>query len=170
MSNGKGLAITALLFGIIGLGLGTYSVFFLPAQIGDTSTFGIQQTWFSHHPGAHVTNPTYTNITIDSLAIDFFVSSGESVYLLFNCQASVFAPPAATIVINFVLDGQRLHGPYYPLAYFNSDTAAQAGSITLQVATNRIPPGHHNITINVLGTAITNQIWELTLLVQTYIP
>ena len=170
MSNGKGLAILALLFGISGLGLGTYSVIFLPTQFGDTSTLGIQQTWFSHDPDMYVTNPILTNITLDLLTIDFFVYSGESVYMLFNTQVSVTAPPAATVIFNFVLDGVVLYNPDYPVAYFNSNNAAQAGTITLQIATNRILPGHHNITISIFGTAITHQIWDLTLLVQTYIP
>ena len=42
VSNGKGLAILALLVGISGLGLSAYSVIIVPAQIGETSTFGIQ--------------------------------------------------------------------------------------------------------------------------------
>lgn len=170
MSSGKGLAITALLVGISALALGAYSVVIVPGQIGDASNFGIQQTWFSHDPDVYVTNPSLTNITIDSLTIDFFVDSGESVYMLFNAQVSLFAIPPASVVVNFVLDGLGLGNPDYPYAIFNSMGDAQTGTITLQVATNKISPGHHNITISIFGTSIVHQIFESTLLVQTYIP
>lgn len=170
MSNGKGLAILALLVGISGLGLSAYSVIIVPAQIGETSTFGIQHTWFAHDLEVHVTNPSLTNITIDALTIDFFVFSGEYVYILFNTQASLAEVTTANIFVNLVLDGTIVGNPDYPQAYFNSNNAAQIGPITLQVATNRIPPGTHNITICIYGTEITHQIWDSTLLVQTYIP
>ena len=170
MSDGKGLAILALLFGISGLGLGTYSVVFIPGQIGNTSTFGIQQTWFAHDPDIHVTNPSLTNITIDSLTIDFFIFSGEYVYILFNAQASLAEVSTAIIFVNLVLDGTIVGNPDYPQAYFSSNNAAQMGPITLQVATNRIMPGNHNITICIFGTEINHQIWDSTLLIQTYIP
>ncbi len=170
MSNGKGLAIVALLFGISGLGLGSYSVFFIPGQFGNTDAFGIQQTWFAHDLESHETNPSLTNITINSLTIDFFVYIGESVYILFNAQASLDEVSTANIYVNLVLDGVILGNPDYPQAIVNSNNAAQISPITLQVATNRILPGYHNITIKIFGTEINHYIWDSTLLVQTYIP
>ncbi len=165
MAKGKGLAVLALLIGISGLGLGIYSLLFPQVQ-----TSGIQKTWFIYDSWPHFTQPIYTDIPIDDLTINFTVKSGESVYFFLKTHASVISGSLSSVVINFILDGIEVSSPEYPDAIFSSNNAASSGSIILQMATDTISPGSHNISISIRGNFINNAIDESTLLVQTYIP
>ena len=165
MAKGKGLAVLALLIGISGLGLGLYSLLFPQVQTG-----GIQKTWFIYDSWPHFTQPIYTDIPIDDLTINFTVNSGESVYFLFKTHAYVILGSPSFVTINFVLDGIIVSSPEYPDAIFSSNNAGGSGSLILQIATDTISPGRHNITISIWGNIMTNAIDESTLLVQTYIP
>jgi len=156
MSNGKSLAILALIIGIRGLGFGIYSVFFPQIQVKEASKFDIQKTWFKYDPTLHPTDPTLTNITIGTLTINFTVNSGESVYFLFNTNANLIVVPTVTILINFMLDGLILDGAEHPQAAIFSNNQDFVVSGTLQMATDTIPPDSHNITINILGNHLNN--------------
>lgn len=166
MSSGKGLGIIALLIAISGLGLGIYTLVFPAVQ--DTN-FGIQNTWFSYDPNMYATNPTGTDIVIDSLTINFTVHSGESVYFLFNTFAIVTGGSPPAVQINFVLDGLKKSPPNYPEVVFGSDGASHYGSVTLQIA-KIISSGMHNVTVCIISGYVSNGIRDCTLLVQTYIP
>ena len=165
MAKGKGLVVLALLIGISGLGLGIYSLLFPQVQTG-----GIQKTWFIYDSWPHFTQPIYTDIPIDDLTINFTVNSGESVYFLFKTHAYVILGSPSFVTINFVLDGIIVSSPEYPDAIFSSNNAGGSGSLILQMATDTISPGLHNITISIHGNPINNAIDESTFLVQTYIP
>ena len=165
MAKGKGLVVLALLIGISGLGLGIYSLVFPQVQTG-----GIQKTWFIYDSWPHFTLPTSTVIPIDDLTINFTVNSGESVYFLFKTHGYLVSGSPSQLTINFVLDGISVNSPEYPDAIFSSySVGTTSGSIILQMATDKISPGYHNITISIWGNLI-NSIDESTLLVQTYIP
>jgi len=163
--KGKGLAIFALIIGISGLGLGVYSLVIPPRQIS-----GIQKTWFIYDSGVHFTNPTYTDIPINAIKINFTVKSGESVYGIFNTWATLVEIGEAAIIFNFALDGFVITSPVSPEVIFSSDHLAISGSVTLQMATDTILPGLHSITINIQGNFLNNAIEESTLLIQTYLP
>jgi len=163
--KGKGLAIFALIIGISGLGLGVYSLVIPQHQIS-----GIKKTWFVYDSGIHFTNPTYTDINMNAIKINFTVKSGESVYGLFNTHASLVDIGVASIIFNFVLDGFVIGSPVSPEAEFSSDHLAISGSVTLQMATDTILPGFHTATISIQGNFLNNAIEESTLLIQTYLP
>jgi len=168
MAKGRGLVVLALLIGISGLGLGIYSVFYPQVQNGGISESGIQKTWFKYDSWPHFTFPTSTDIHIDALTINFTINEGESVYYFLSTHAYVIS--GSSIKINFVLDGVVLSSPESPDAIFSSNNAASSGAVTLQMATDNISAGLHNITISIRGSYINNAIDESTLLVQTYIP
>lgn len=170
MAKGRGLAVLALFIGISGLGLGLYSVFYPQVQNGGISESGIQKTWFKYDSWPHFTYPIYTDKHIDALTINFTINEGESVYYFLSTHAYVISGSISSIVINFVLDGVLLSSPEYPDAIFSSNNAASSGAVTLQMATNNISAGLHNITISIRGNFQNNAIDESTLLVQTYIP
>ena len=165
MVKGKGLAIFALIIGILGLGLGIYSLVFPQQQ-----NSGIQKTWFVYDSGIHFTNPTYTDIPINAITINITVKPGESVYGLFNTHATLVDIGEAAIIFNFVIDGFVIMSPVSPNVIFSSDNQAMSGSVTLQMATDTILPGVHNITISINGNFMNNEIDESTLLIQTYLP
>lgn len=165
MVKGKGLAIFALIIGISGLGLGVISLTFPQGQ-----NSGIQKTWFIYDSGVHFTNPTYTDIPINAITINFTVKSGESVYGLFNTHATLVDFGLATIIFKFVLDGYVISSPVSPETMFSSDNQEVSGSVTLQMATDTILPGFHTATISIQGNFLNNAIDESTLLIQTYFP
>ena len=165
MVRGKGIAIFALIIGILGLGLGIISVA-LPR--GQNS--GIQKTWFVYDSGVHFTNPTYTDIPINTTTINFTVKSGESVYGLFNTHATLVDIGLATIKFKFVLDGYVISSPVSPETIISSDNQEMSVSVTLQMATDTILPGFHTATISIQGNFLNNAIDESTLLIQTYLP
>jgi len=163
--KGKGLAIFALIIGISGLGLGVIS---LTSPQGQNS--GIQKTWFVYDSGIHFTNPTYTDIPINAITINFTVKSGESVYGLFNTHATLLDIGEAAIIFKFVLDGYVISSPVSPETTFSSYHQAISGSVTLQMATDTILPGVHTFTVSIQGNFINNKIEESTFLIQTYLP
>jgi len=163
--KGKGLAIFALIIGIAGLGLGVISLIFPQEQ-----NSGIQKTLFVYDSGVHFTNPTYTDIPINAITINFTVKSGESVYGLFNTYATLVDIGEAAIIFRFVLDGFVITSPVSPEVTFSSDHLAIGGSVTLQMAIDTILPGFHTATISIQGNFQNNKIEESTLLIQTYLP
>lgn len=165
MLKGKGLVIFALIVGISGLGLGVISLTLPPEQNN-----GIQKTWFVYDSGVHYTNPTYTDIYINAITINFTVKSGESVYGLFITHATLVDIGVATIIFKFVLDGYVISSPVSPETEFSSNNQEMSGSVTLQMATDTILPGFHTATISIQGNFLNNAIEESTLLIQTYLP
>ena len=165
MVKGKALAIFTLILGISGLGLGIYSLVF---SMGKNS--GIQKTWFVYDSGVHYTDPTYTDIPIDAITINFTLKLDESVYCLFSSHATLVDTGLATIIFKFVLDGYVISSPVSPETTFSSNHQESSGSVTLQMATDTILPGFHTATISIQGNFLNNAIDESTLLIQTYIP
>ena len=149
----------------MGLGLGVYSLVFPQQQ-----NIGIQKTWFVYDSSVHFTNPSYTDIPINAITINFTVKSGESVYGLFNTYATLDDIGEAAILFRFVLDGFVITSPVSPEVTFISDHIAIGVSVTLQMATDTILPGLHTMTVSIQGNFVTNKIEESTLLIQTYLP
>lgn len=158
------LALSLALGGLGGLGLVMYQTFFaVPASSG------IKNTWYKYYNSSIYTNPVSTQIVIDELLIEFSIDVGESVYFLFNTEAIV--DNAATMQINFVLDGTLLDGPSYPCCILTTLGNMIAVPVSLQMSLSTLTVGLHTITIQIYGTtSIFNRIFYNTFLVQTYIP
>ena len=91
-------------------------------------------------------------------------------YGLFNTHATLVDFGLATIIFKFVIDGYVISSPVSPETMFSTDNQEMSGSITLQMATDKILPGFHSITVSIEGNFLTNAIDESTLLIQTYLP
>lgn len=167
MVKSSGLALAALIMAIGALGIGIYQIVLIVAPPIES---GIKHTWYDFHYAAVPTNPATTTITVDQLTIDFTVSSGEYVYFLFNTWADVAAGANQYIQINFVLDGVQLSGPTYPYWVIRTTASRIEVPISCQLSLDTVTPGAHNVTINIFGSDINNDIFSSTLLVQTYIP
>ncbi|MFX1328413.1 MAG: hypothetical protein ACFE91_09820 [Promethearchaeota archaeon] len=167
MAKSSGLAVLALLIAIGALGLGIYQIIFAaPTEDGS----GVKNTWYDFHYSSEYTSPTSTIIIIDELIINFTVSSGESVYFLFNTWAEVDTGVNKFIQLNFVLDGVMLAGPTYPWWVFRTDADSIEAPISCQLSLDTVTAGAHNITISIFGNDIDNNIFSSTLFVQTYVP
>lgn len=165
MERSSGLAILALLIAIGALGIGVYQVI-APAAPPEGS--GIRNTWYKFDYASRYTNPTTTLIIIDQLTIDFTVSSGESVYCLFNTWATV--DTGGFIQFNFILDGVYLSGPTHPWWVLRATGSSIEAPVSLQISLDTVLAGAHNMTISIYGNDVDNEIFSSTLLVQTYIP
>ena len=168
MSKSSILAFLALILGVAGLGMGFYSIL-QNLQLQNLPKSGIQKTWYVFEGTPYYTSPITTSIDIDDLLINFTVNSGESVYFLFNSRYYLFPMTDSEIFINFVLDGNGLNSPVYPSGWYRSDDEV-LGDATLQLSTDTIPPGNHNVTIRIRGSSAANSIISSTFLIQTFIP
>ncbi len=168
MAKSSGLAVLALLIAIGALGLGLYQIFFAVAPTDEGS--GIKNTWYKFDYSSKKTNPISTTIKIDTLTIDFTVSSGESVYFHFNTKAAVQAGTNSYIQLNFVLDGDVLSGPTYPWWSIHTMGDRIDVPVSLQMSLDTVSAGAHNVTISIFGSDINNEIFSSTLLVQTFVP
>ncbi|MFX1568665.1 MAG: hypothetical protein ACFFCV_09885 [Promethearchaeota archaeon] len=167
MAKSSGLAVLALLIALGALGIGIYQIFF---EAPTVSGSGIRNTWYDFHYSETKTNPISTFIIVDQLTIDFTVSSGESVYFLFNTCADVDAGVNSYIQINFVLDGVMLSGPTYPWWSIRTTADRFEVPISCQLSLDTVTAGAHNVTISIFGNDSDNDIFSSTLMVQTYIP
>lgn len=82
-NSGKGLAIFAVIFGILGSALGGYSAFTL---LTDTDATNIKGTWYETD-NAHLCSGGWEYL--DTLEVIFTVNPGENVYLLYNSYVKV---------------------------------------------------------------------------------
>lgn len=168
MSKSSGLAVLALLIAIGALGLGVYQIFFVTEAEDEES--GIKNTWYKFEYASKDTNPVSTIITIDTLTINFTVSSGESVYFHFSTWATVQGSGNSFIRFNFVLDGVILAGPQYPWWSIRTMGDRIEAPVSFQLSLDTATAGAHNVTISIVGSDINNNIFSSTLMVQTYVP
>ena len=168
MAKSSVLAVLALLIAIGALGLGVYQMFFVSEPEVEES--GIKNTWYKFDYNSKSTNPISTVIVIDTLTINFTVSSGESVYFHLNTEATVQAGANSYIQFNFVFDGVALSGPQYPWWTIRTTGDRIDVPVSLQLSLDTVTAGAHNVTISISGNDINNQIFSSTLMVQTYIP
>ena len=171
MTKSSALAVLALLIAIGALGLGVYHIFFAVPVAPTEEASGIKNTWYQSTIGtSYYTNPAFTYIPIDDLIINFTVSSGESVYFLFNAEATVQSGPFRWIYFYFELDGVRLEEPTYPEWSLSSYNARVSAPISCQLSLDSVSAGAHNATIIIRGNDNVNYIYTSILLIQTYIP
>jgi len=163
MSNGKGITILGLIFGLLGLGLGGY-VFY------DTTLaplFGLKPT----DPGQEIINyyeydsafvpPSVAEYNIiNTMSIETTIEKISSLYVLFNCY--VFTSNPDVIIAELHINGED----EARTRVTTQSTSPIRTSATLQFYNQSIPPGTYNISIWVaVGDAATT-LYENSLFVQ----
>lgn len=88
MGKGSGLAIFAIIIGLVGCGFGVYSVFILPNIIIQQASGNseITQIWTVEQVGTFYPGTSYGDMT--DMDVYITVNEGETVYVMFNALFS----------------------------------------------------------------------------------
>jgi hypothetical protein len=160
---GKKLGISALIFGLIGAGLGGYSfvnTFFQPTEVVSPS---IQDTWFVYDmPGTTLGDGVYDYLEPTSLIIS--VNPNESVYMLFTCYIR-FDTTATDAHIEIYLDGSSVNTFYY---ITRTSTGIERVPVSIQYGDSTISSGTHNVSVWGYSNIADQWVYRCALLVQTY--
>jgi len=167
------LGIVGLIIGAVGLGLGASALTEL-ARIESQLDIISEDThehngWYKRLDSAVYSNPNFTNIPITELTITFELESNEAVY--FSYMAGVTLVPnsgLSFIGINFRVDGIQLLNPYNTFGVKNVSAVNHYSTITLQLYKDDLSAGIHNVTVDILGSHVGNNVVLNTLYVQKY--
>ena len=173
--RGSGLAILALLVGIVAIGIGGYNFYVQTTQTVEEPTQTVEEignTWYKSEPDYFRCSIANTYKTFSDLTVQFNISSGESAYFSYNgwIFMRLNSPTQGLIYLRvyFSLDGQRLESPHIRAQdYYDGSTYIHLPA-SLQHFNSSLSPGVHNITIVLYGNFEFNGVRESTLFVQTY--
>ncbi|MFW9972909.1 MAG: hypothetical protein ACFFDF_22170 [Candidatus Odinarchaeota archaeon] len=155
---GNKLGISALIFGLIGAGLGGY-VFvantFFPVRSS------IQNTWFIYDmPGTELGDGVFDYLEPTSLVIS--VNPNENVYILFTCYIT-FDTTATEAVINIYID--TISVIWYWI--MRTSTGQERVPVSVQYG-GAISSGTHNVSVWGYSDIANQWCYRCALLVQTY--
>ena len=167
------LGVIGLIIGAVGLSLGASALTKL-ARMGtqlDTTSEDTHEHngWYKRFDSAAYTNPNYTTIPITELMITFELESNEAVYFSYMAHATLVPESGLSfIAINFRVDGIHLFNPYNTFGVSNMSAVGHYSTITLQLYKDDLSAGIHNVTIDILGSHVGNNVNLNTLYVQKY--
>jgi len=162
---GKALGISALIFGLIGAGLGgfvfvTNTIF---PMVGITETPSVQKTWFIQREGAcELGEFSYAYLSPISHVIS--VHQGESAYVLFTGYHR-YSVEGLEAYYAIMLDD--LTQTYTLIS--RTSTGTERVIISMQYSFSGLPPGTYNISIWAYSNTALQYCYRAALLVQTYI-
>jgi hypothetical protein len=175
MSNGKGLAVAGLIFGLIGAGLGGY-VFFnsviMPilgmgasttetpeSPASDTNTYYTEQEFFSPD-----TSGIYVNL--GNMSINFTTNQTVKLYALFTCYARIQTASGDTVYINMYLNDSPFSTSYYYIDAVGYQPTERY-SVNIQAYNQSLPAGTYNVSIKVDVDDTNTYFFLNSLFVQT---
>ena len=163
MSNGKGLTFLALILGLVGIGLGGYSVI-TTVLTPPTETPGVQNYWYINNFGSLPVTNTGQFVYVSPLSLIITVNEGEDVYVSYSGYAE-FNPGGSELRI---------------LVYYNEQQTAfevrfeipnPASDVRYPFAVQGIiasaSPGTHNISIRADASDALTEVWRSSLYVTT---
>jgi hypothetical protein len=161
MSNGKGIAIAGLIFGLVGLGLGGY-VFYdntLAPLLGFKSPIVAPEI-----DEYYVSQNTYqfTNLVlhyIDPMSVVFTATKNSSLYVMFNCYAYITTADTVYVRIYVNDDAKSL--------YMRASGENIRAPFAIQYYDSSIPAGSYNVSIRGDAGQNTTFFYGLNLYVQT---
>lgn len=163
MSNGKGIAIAALIFGLVGLGLGGY-VFYdntLAPLLGFKSPTVESVPEIDEY---YVSKNTYqfTNLAlhyIDPMSVVFTATENSSLYVMFNCYA--YISTIDEVYVRIYINGEAKS------LYMKASGENIRAPFAIQYYSSSIPAGSYNVSIWGLAGESTTFFYGLNLYVQT---
>jgi len=158
MTDGKGLAVAGLIFGIIGAGFGGY--IFITNLMEDEPS--VSNTWFAYKVGSSTLGDN-VYAYIDEISHIVTVNPGEHIYMLFTCYL-VFSSTAATAFFGIQIDQSSV--TYYIITRTTSGT--ERIPISMQYGEYSVSPGSYNISVWCYATIANQECYRASLLVQTY--
>jgi len=141
MGSSKSLTVLALIFGVGGLGMSAYTLFF--ALPGETKS-NIQNIWYVSNSDSVNVNDTDT--IVPDLSIMATVSPSESLHVLFNSDVYFYSHSEIEILFVYIsINGNKVASP---AATFGADDGIRVWStLSLQYSNLTISPGVYNIGV-----------------------
>ncbi len=180
MGKSNGLAIFALLIGIGGIGLGIYSIIFLPDIIldeasGDTQTLiddhdqnhisEIIQIWTVEQAAVYYTSSSYEEVPDMDVTIN--VNTGESVLILFNCE---FTANVGILIggIRLMLDNVEIPSSRREFNIETSGGFLMGNSLTASVLIDDLVAGTYEIELQAFGIGTSDRLDEGLMIIYTF--
>ncbi|TFF83713.1 MAG: hypothetical protein EU552_02845 [Promethearchaeota archaeon] len=146
MANGKGLIITALLFGLIGAGLGGYAFF----QTTLAPLFGLSEqpsdteTWYDEVYQISILQDS-TPVPLTGLSVVITTSEVVSLHVLYTGYARINTVLGDDVYMAIYINDVRETDEYYVNAFGVATT--ERYDIDLQYYNSSLPVGTYNITV-----------------------
>jgi hypothetical protein len=161
---GKGLGIAALIFGLIGAGLGGYvfvtNTLFPPTGVVESPS--IQDTSFIYYTNAlTLGNSIYDYL--DPISLIISVNSNESVYILFTCYVRINSP-ATEVYLSIYIDGTS--EIYFIIT--RTSIGLERIPVSIQYGDSTISSGTRNVSVWGYADNVGQFCYRSALLVQTY--
>jgi hypothetical protein len=168
-SGSRGISVIALIFGIAGLGLGAYQIFFSPASSIQTDS-KIAGIWFSE---GNIFNVPEDSVTvIPNLLIDFTTESGEDAFFLYSGIARVNSTPGSidwlTLQFAFRLNDDTPPGAFTNLQIPDVNSENFSIPISFHYTLLDFTAGSHNLTVSIYSDSESATVYYSRLLVQTF--
>jgi hypothetical protein len=165
---GKGgtvLEIIAILIGAGGL------TFCLISWTSVQKINNLSNVLYSKNDGPYTINPAFTVLEVPNLNVSFDLSAPASVYLSFNCRASITAASGySTAFFFFAIDGDLVNSPASRVGNYQGGSTNDYYSVSLQHLIESMVAGYHNVTVRVSSENTVNVLTYMTLYVQTFAP
>ena len=162
---GKGLGIAALIFGLIGAGLGGYvfviNTFFTSTQ--EVESPSIQKTSFIFDVGGcKLGNGIYNYL--DPMSLVIIVNPNESLYILFSCYVRLGVGATEATILILIDEIPEM----YFLITRTTSTATERIPLAMQYGKSMISSGTHNVSVWGYSNIDFQECFRCGLLVQTY--
>ena len=134
-------------------------------------TLSDENQWYEDYNGNSYIPSSGTWGFLSEVTIDFSVSSGQTVHILFvgSVRFDDSSIPNNWIEVKLQLDGVTLDYPkIYVDRFFKTDPEGKTISVSLQHYNNTITPGNHTIELIYRGNSIYDSVRRYSLFVQTF--
>lgn len=168
MSNGKGLAVTGLILGLIGAGLGGY-VFYNTtlAPILGLGEPPLERNTFYAEDDITMVNTTWTYVPLPNINVNFTTTKTMKLHVLFTCYVRIDPPDGDKAYLHIYLDEQSITSLSYYIDAAGTD-AEERFAVNMQAYNNSLPPGTYNITVRVMIDDPSTRFYVCSLFVDTY--
>lgn len=176
MTNGKGLAITGLILGLIGAGLGGY-VFFdstiapllglgEPAAESPPVDVPDINSWYVENYS--ITLPsTGTFLPLSTMVVSFNTSETVTLHLLYTAYVRIQTALGDAVDIRIHLNSTILTTNTYYIDEFGA-AAQERFAVNMQNYIPALPPGNYNVTVLASVDHISTFFYMNSLYVQTH--
>lgn len=163
MSNGKGIAITGLIFGLVGLGLSGYLLFTtsLAPALGlkpperEINNYYIEDDLYD----ISTSDSSY----VDPMSVEFMISRPSSMYVLFN--GYYLTGDVNTLRIFIYVNGES---KTYPIRVtYEPDGVLNRIPFSAQYYNGSLIAGTYNVSIYINPDLASGSLYGITLYVQT---
>jgi hypothetical protein len=169
MGSGKSLAGLALIFGLVGVGLGGYTFYsqiIVPIMNPPPDPY-VPSTWYDQNLAFVDALPSAERANITDLNVIINVKTGEGVNFYYNGVADLFGD-LAYMGFAIGIDGTRIVDSSISVYLTGEGFENYQIPVSIIYSSNTITQGIHNITILFSGSNESQSVLRNRLLVQTY--